>query len=158
VDEFDREMVAYFTEMGRMQGMDESYLRIFAILYLEPEEITMEDLAEKTGYSMASVSNKVKLLEAAGAIQRSNKPGSKRAYLYMEKDFINIMRKQLILKQEMIIELAKERIPRLVSKYERKIKSDKDRQKLKIVEEYYRQVQKAEKIMPKIIDIINNQD
>ena len=153
--EFDKEIMEHFIETGRIQGADESFLKIFAVLYLEPEEMTMEELARKTGYSLASISNKIKFLESGGVIKKTHKPGSKRIYLYMEKDFLSIMKKQLTIKQERVIGLSKQRLPEIIKKYAGKIKTDKEKKKMRILEEHYKQVQKAEKIIPQIIDLIN---
>ncbi|MBN1792590.1 MarR family transcriptional regulator [Candidatus Woesearchaeota archaeon] len=156
LDELERDVVSYFQEVGRIQGMDESFLKIFAILYLEPEPITMEELAEKTEYSPASISNKMKQLEPAGIIKKTTKPGSKRIYVSMEKDFLAILKKQVILKQEFIITVAKQRIPEIIKRHEAKARNEADKQRIRSLQEYYEQVKKAEKLLPKIIDLFNN--
>jgi len=156
MEELDREITNYFIEIGRIQGMDETYTRLFAALYLEPDEITLEDLAETTGYSMASVSTKVKLLDTLGFIRKSCRPGSKRIYIYMEKNFAELMKQQIILKHERVISLAKQKLPELIKKHEKTAKTDKDKKKLKIIENYYKDIEKADKILPKIVELLNS--
>ena len=153
---FDQEIAEYFAEASKMQGFDESMGKIVSILFTEPEEITLEDLAEKTGYSLASVSNKVKLLAGMSFVRKESRPGSKRIYVHMDKDFIQVLKKHLTIKQEMLISLAKKRLPEIIGKYSESAKTDKDRQKIKIIEDYYKQVLKAEKIIAKVIELINN--
>ena len=43
MSEFEKDMVEYFTIAGRMQGGDESFMRIFSTLSLEPEEIVLSN-------------------------------------------------------------------------------------------------------------------
>ena len=85
MEELNKEIMALFQEMGRGQGLNDDLLMIiFSTLYLEPEPIAMEELAKKTGYSLASISNKTKLLEPIMDITRTRNPGSKK-YIYTWK-------------------------------------------------------------------------
>jgi DNA-binding transcriptional regulator GbsR (MarR family) len=155
MDEFDKEFTEYFMEVGEAQGLDESMIKIISVLFLEPDEISMNDLAKKTGYSLASISNKIKLLEPARIIRRLKRPGTKKVFLYMEKDFIEIMKKQLLVKHESMIKIAKERLPSIIKKYHGKMKTDAQKKKLKIVEDYYRQIERADIIIHQILALLN---
>lgn len=145
----DKEFIEIYKEIGRGQGIDESFLAIFARLYIEPEEIAMEDLAKETGYSLASVCNKIKMFGDILPLKKFRKPGSKKVYLYMEKDMMGMVKQALILKQEHCIRIIKERLPKILREYKTKVKSERDKQKLKILENYYSQMLKFEIILEK---------
>ena len=157
MEELNKEIMALFQEMGRGQGLNDDLLMIiFSTLYLEPEPIAMEELAKKTGYSLASISNKTKLLEPIMDITRTRNPGSKKIYLYMEKNILNIWKDALLKKEEHVINKVKEKLPTILKEYKSKAKTEKDKKKLKIMENYYNQVLIFGKIIKKIINEFND--
>lgn len=145
MQEFEQRFTEMIQRMAALQGMDELTGHIFALLYLEPKEIAMDDLAKNTGYSLASISNKIKFLESAGLIKKSKKPGSKKIYLSMEKDMLKIMRKGIEKKQKFVINTVKTEVPDILK--QAKPKSDLDKKKLTIIQNYYDHVMKFEKIL-----------
>lgn len=155
LDEIDKEFIEFYQTASRVQGADASLGTILAVLYLEPEEISMEDLAKKTGYSLASISNKIKMFEPAGFVKRIRKPGTKKVYLRAEKDVLEMMKKGLTMKQELVINLAKDRIPKIISKYKDKKLSEEQKKKLKIIDEYYKQMLKFEIIINEMLKKID---
>ncbi len=150
--ELDNKIIDLFQEMARGQGMADSLLVIiFAKLYLEPEPIAMEDLAKETGYSLASICNKVNMLAGSMQIKKIRKPGTKKIYLYMEKDFLKIWKEALIKKEKYVIKRAKEKLPPLIKEYKDKARSGIEKEKLKNLENYLNQILKLEKVINKMI-------
>ena len=75
MEQLNNKIVELFQEMGRGQGMTDSLIMdLFARLYMSPEPVAMEDLAKQTGYSLASVSNKIKMLAPMMQIKKTRKP------------------------------------------------------------------------------------
>ena len=147
----DKEIIEFYRTAGRMQGIDDSLATILGTLYLEPGEMSMEELAKKTGYSLASISNKIKMLEPSGIIRRVRKPGTKKIFLYAEKDIMRIMKKTLVMKQESVVKLAKERIPFIIRKYKNKKLTEEQKNKLMIIENYYKGILRFEGIIKEIL-------
>ncbi len=148
MEELNNKIISLFKEMGRGQGLDDNLLmEIFARLYIEPEPIAMDELTKITGYSLASISNKIKMLCPMMEIKRIKKPGSKKIYIYMEKDFLAIWKNALIKKEEFVIKKAKEKIPEIIKEYKKKAKTEKDKKKIDIINKYYKQMLKFEKII-----------
>lgn len=154
-NELDKEFIEFYQTIGRLQGIDTPLSTIVAVLYLEPKEISMEDLAKKTGYSLASISNKIKMLEPIGFVKRIRKPGTKKVFLYMDKNFLNIWKKSLIMKQESVINLAKEKIPEIIKKHKGKKLSEEQKNKLKLLENYYNQMKKFEIVVQEMLKKLN---
>ncbi|MBW3000619.1 hypothetical protein KY341_01950 [Candidatus Woesearchaeota archaeon] len=151
MDPLEQEMLYFYRTAGRLQGVDDSLCTILGVLFLEPREIPMDELARKTGYSLASICNKIRIFEPAGLVKRIRKPGTKKVYLIAEKDVLKILRRGLILKQESVIKLAKERIPIILEKYKDKKLTQEQREKLKIIENYYKGMLKFEEIIKEIL-------
>ena len=147
MDEIDKDFIDMYQGFGTAMGLDNLFVTLFAKLYIEPEAVAMEELAKETGYSLASICNKVKMLESMGIVKRTRKPGSKKIFLFTEKDFIKITKEHLMKKEEYCIKLVKERMPDLIRKYKGKLKSSKEKRKLKILEDYYNQIVKFEKLI-----------
>ncbi len=148
------EFIELMTENCRMNGLDELSSELIAILYAEPGEISLEELSKRTHYSLSAVCTAAKLIERIGLIKRTRKPGSRKAYFYMEKDLtvfsLDLMKK----KYEKIIIPTKQKLPSIIEKY-KKEKSEKSRQELRIVENYYKEVLASEEIIKNIIEIVN---
>lgn len=156
MNEIDKKFIDVYKEIGQGQGQDGLLLTIFAKLYIEPEEVAMDDLAKETGYSLASISNKIKMLGSMWPIKKNRKPGSKKIFLYIEKDFIKIMRDVLFKKEQYGIRVVKEKLPIIINEYKNKVKSDKDKKKVKILEDYYKQIIKCEAVIHEMIKKFDN--
>jgi DNA-binding transcriptional regulator GbsR (MarR family) len=75
-------------EVGRKMGGNTLTAKVYTELFLEPSPISLEELSEKTGYSLASVSNAVRILQDVKKIRRIKHPGSKKVYVELEKDIV----------------------------------------------------------------------
>jgi DNA-binding transcriptional regulator GbsR (MarR family) len=144
----EKEFVDVLEESGRMQGLDILLTSIYARLQIEPNDMAMDDLAKETGYSLASISSKVKLLETCGMIVRVKKPGTKKVFLSAEKDILEVWKQQLMRKERMVIRIVKEKLPPIIEKYKGK-KNQKD--KLALVENYYLQILTLEKVLKEMV-------
>ncbi len=148
-DELDKEAIDFFTEICSPYGFDLLSSKIFAILYLEPREMTMEELAEKTGYSPASICNTMKTIQKTGFLKEIHKPKTKKLYFTIEKDFSKHLKKMVDMIRKTKIEPAKDRLPQLILNFKTEIKKSKDLssiKKLDIIEKYYKQILNMEKI------------
>lgn len=152
MEELNKKVIELYQEMARGQGLTDSLMiEIFARLYISPEPVAMDDLAKETGYSLASISNKVKAIAIPLQIKRIRKPGTKKLFLYMEKDIMKIFKDALLKKEEFVVNITKEKLPKIIKEYKDKAKSGKDKEKLKIIESYYEQILKFETILGKIL-------
>ncbi|MFH0869838.1 MAG: winged helix-turn-helix transcriptional regulator [archaeon] len=151
MSELEKESVEFFTQNLRIKGLDESLSRITATLFLEPGEISMEELAEKTGYSLATISTRINLLDQTGFIKKSHKPGSKKILLCMEKDILSSLKDSMIARPLKIIAHVKEKLPAILEKHRGKAKSEEDKKRLKILDDYYKQVLRMEFIINEVM-------
>ncbi|MBT4460949.1 hypothetical protein HN789_07715 [archaeon] len=155
MESIESEFTKFCITSGKGYGLDSLSSKLFSIIYLESSEIALDQLAKITGYSLASVSNKMRLLESFGMVQRIKKPGSKKVFYYMEKDVIKLtkMHFEKIIQAE--IEPAKQMMPELITKFKTKKLNKKDKTKLGIIKNYYKQMLGVEEIM---IDMIQKLD
>ena len=152
MDHIEEIFVGLIKQVSATSGMDDLTTSVFGILYLEPTEVAMDEVAKRTGYSLASISNKIKMLEAAGIVTRVSKPGTKKVFLYAEKDMFKITKNILLRKQKYCINATKEGLPSVINEVKSKIKSQKDKDRLKIIENYQKQVLKSEQLINEMLE------
>ncbi|MEY7847747.1 GbsR/MarR family transcriptional regulator [Natrarchaeobius sp. A-rgal3] len=90
-DEFEQARDAIVDAMAQaaeVYGINQSYGRLYGILYLSPEPCSLDDLVEESGYAKSTVSSAMKALERYYLVSRHSKPGEgKRVYFTAETDF-----------------------------------------------------------------------
>ncbi|MBM3200077.1 hypothetical protein FJZ53_03995 [Candidatus Woesearchaeota archaeon] len=150
MEKIDQEFVELMKHLVKIQGADDLTALITAKVFLEPSEVAMDDIAKDTGYSLASISNKTKLFEQAGIFKRVTKPGTKKVFFYMEKD-VSKMIMNMFLTKVQVITIAKNKLPDIIKKYKAQSKTEKDKQKLKIIEHYYNDILKFDTIIQEFI-------
>lgn len=147
----EKDVIKLFENIGRGYGMDPLISNIVSIIYLEPEPISLDKIAKRTGYSLSSISNKIKQIELFTPITRIRKPGSKKVYLYMEKEMFKVLKTQIQKHREIKIVPLKTSLPNIIKNYKKQAKTEKDNKKVKILEQYYRDVKKFDAIMSRMI-------
>lgn len=87
MDSIDKAFIKFYREVGNANGMDELTSTLFARLFIEPDVIAMNELAEETGYSLASISNKIKFLEVSGYVVRKKNRVPKKCIFMAAKKY-----------------------------------------------------------------------
>jgi len=105
------------TGIGGANGLDALSSWLMARLYIEPGEMAMAALAEEAGYSLASVSNKCRMLERAGCIVKRTRPGTRKVYVYAHKDLIGTFMRQLEQIRHTQTLVVKKEIPSMIGRY-----------------------------------------
>lgn len=153
--EIERDFVSVLQKAGMAEGMDPFITKLFAISYISPKDLSLDEIAEKTGYSLASISNKMKILRNIGLIKKIRKPGSKKIYVKVEKNILKMHRDMMILKESTSLKHAKELLPSIIMKYKDKKLSKTDKEKLKNIEKYNKQILISDELIKKIIVLFN---
>ncbi len=151
MEELDKDVMGFLSTLMKSYGLNDLPAKVTGALYIETEDVSMDYVARKTGYSLASISNTMKMLETMGVVQRIKKPGTKKVFFYMEKDLIRLNVMKINAMQNNFIKPAKETLPRIIKKYKNKVKDNKSKQKLRIIENYYTQLLQFEGILGEFI-------
>ncbi len=162
MNNLEKKFTDFIQKAGAAQGINDGlFLNLFALLYLEPKEISMDELAEKTGYSLASVSNKVKQIELwfgnMADLRRINKPGTRKIYLYLEKDFdpVKMIKDALYRKYKYAIKAAKSELPGMIEEG-KKSSSNKVKEQTKNLEKYYNRMNELERVIGKLLECMDD--
>ncbi len=149
-DNLDKEFQEFFFQISTGMGHEGVISKIIGIMFLEPKEISLEELAKKTGYSLSAVSTAMKLFENWNTVKRIKKPGSRKKYFYMEKDLKKLVKGKFKKMREVYFSPAKTKLPVLIEKYRTKLKNSKDdysNKKLNILKNYHAQIIVMDKLM-----------
>jgi DNA-binding transcriptional regulator GbsR (MarR family) len=145
----EKEFIDFYAQMGHAFGMGDLLMKIFGLLYLEPKEMAMEDIAKKTGYSLATISNAMKTLEVSGIVQRKSKPKTRKIFFHIDKNLLRMNIRKLQVANDLMVKPAKTQIPPMIEKYKNKVKSERSKEQLKLIKSYYHQMIEFEQIMKK---------
>ena len=143
------EFIKLIEGAGLIKGRDALSSSLQAILYAEPEELSLEELAERSGYSLSAVSTAMKYLTPSGKIQRIKKPGSRKAYFYMEKDMLTISAKMMENLNRFTASMRK-KLPEIRERYRKEKPEAKG--EIEIIENYQKQMQIIEEIFEDIVN------
>ena len=150
----EKEFITFMEKMCQMAGLDQLSSKIIALVYISPEDMAMDEIAKKTGYSLPSISLKANMLAQFGIISKTRKPNSKKYYLHMEKNIIDATINQLVRKQQNQLNYAKSELPEILEKFRQEAKSEEDKKKLVVVEKYHGQVMRFDSIISEMIDML----
>ncbi|MBR9690431.1 hypothetical protein GOV08_01980 [Candidatus Woesearchaeota archaeon] len=149
---FEQEFLNFLEGIYKSLGFDSLSAKLYSQLFIEPEEIAMEDLSKRTGYSLASISNKMNLMEGIGVAKRIKKPGTKKVFYYVDKDLINIQKNKMKIVTEKMIDPAKKMLPKITELKEKEKLDKREKEKLTIIQNYYTQMIKLEKALKAFIE------
>ena len=71
----EAEVIGLFVQLSRLFGQPRSYAEIYAVLFMSPQPMTMDELIERLGISKGSASQGLSFLRKSGAIKPVLIPG-----------------------------------------------------------------------------------
>ena len=75
----EAEVIGLFVQLSRIIGVPRSYADLYALLFLSPRPLTMEEIIQRLGISKGSASQGLNFLRKAGAIRVHQLPGRRAA-------------------------------------------------------------------------------
>lgn len=89
----NRQFVSHFGEMGSRWGINRTVGQIYALLFLSPEPLNADQIAETLEFSRSNVSMGLKELQAWRLVQLRHLPGDRREYFEAPQDVWEIFRR-----------------------------------------------------------------
>jgi HTH-type transcriptional regulator, glycine betaine synthesis regulator len=75
----EAEVIGLFVQLSRIIGLPRSYAELYALLFLSPRPLTMDEMIQRLGISKGSASQGLSFLRKAGAIRVLHLPGRRAA-------------------------------------------------------------------------------
>jgi DNA-binding transcriptional regulator GbsR (MarR family) len=131
-----------FSSIASAMGYSEVHGRIISVLLVEDAQLSLQELSKKTGYSSASVSISLDMLEIVGVVRKMKNAGDRKLYVKLEGDMLDALRKAFLFK------LQKE-IMSIQNEFEKYKKQD-DRKTKKIVSVLEKEVKRFEEYLDRL--------
>ena len=80
------------SQISRFWGFPKGMGAIFAVLYLSPTSLSLDEIVKETGLTKGAVSTEVRVLARMGLVHRSTKLGDRKDYYSAESDFYAAIR------------------------------------------------------------------
>lgn len=146
----EEEVVQAFERSAELYGMSPSYGRIYGVLYFSEEDVTLDELSDKSGFAKSTVSNSMNDLENLMLVERiPSKDSTRKVYFRAREDFEEIMQDLIEKKFQKEAELMLEAIESSKSKVDSSKQPEKYR-KLKNLEKMYSKGQKYMNLFTKL--------
>lgn len=134
-------------------GLDELSSRLLAILYSEPDSLTLEEMSEITGYSFSAISASMKFLSGVGLVDKTKKAGSKKLYFSVQRDMLAMSVTAIKAKNECMVVPALRDLPSIIEKC--KNSDDESAEKtVKIMEQYHQQMIASDFIFKNLLELV----
>jgi len=106
------------SQISRFWGFPKGMGAIFAVLYLSPAPLPLDEIVQQTGLTKGAVSTEVRKLARMGLVHRSSKLGDRKDYYEAESDFYAAIRSILKERQNSEFERAIRTVAETLEKIE----------------------------------------
>jgi DNA-binding transcriptional regulator GbsR (MarR family) len=80
------------SQISRFWGFPKGMGAIFAVLYLSPAPLPLDDIVAETGLTKGAISTEIRALARMGLVHRSTKLGDRKDYYAAESDFYSAIK------------------------------------------------------------------
>ena len=80
------------SQISRFWGFPKGMGAIFAVIYLSPTPLSLDEIVEETGLTKGAISTEIRALARMGLVHRSSKLGDRKDYYEAETDFYATIR------------------------------------------------------------------
>lgn len=144
IKSLDGELEKLLLKTGNEYNHPKILQKMMFMLLISDKEVSMEELAKGTGYSLATLSNTIKHAEKMNMIERIPHPKTKRVYVKTKYNFYNLI-KNTLKKQYENFTPKVSKINEIEGKY-KKIKSNEIHKRIKLINDVKKLNNKIKKI------------
>ena len=87
LDNIKKDFTEGLSQISRFWGFPKGMGAIFAVLYLSPTPLSLDEIVQETGLTKGAVSTEVRALARMGLVHRSTRLGDRKDYYEAEDDF-----------------------------------------------------------------------
>lgn len=87
-----KEFTEGLSQISRFWGFPKGMGAIFAVLYLSPTALSLDEIVQETGLTKGAISTEIRALARMGLVHRSSKLGDRKDYYSAESDFYAAIR------------------------------------------------------------------
>ncbi len=106
------------SQISRFWGFPRGMGAIFAVLYLSPSPLSLDEIVEQTGLTKGAISTEVRVLARLGLVRRSSRLADRKDYYEAETDFYKSIRSILKERQNSEFDSAVQSVRETLEKLE----------------------------------------
>ena len=118
LSQIKQDFVEGLSQISRFWGFPKGMGAIFAVLYLSPNPLPLDDIVAQTGLTKGAISTEVRALARLGLVHRSSKLADRKDYYEAETDFYKSIRTILKERQNTEFERAVATVQETLGKLE----------------------------------------
>jgi DNA-binding transcriptional regulator GbsR (MarR family) len=92
INQIKQDFTEGLSQISRFWGFPKGMGAIFAVLYLSPDPLPLDEIVTQTGLTKGAVSTEVRALARLGLVHRSSKLADRKDYYEAETDFYKSIR------------------------------------------------------------------
>ena len=92
ITQIKQDFIEGLSGISQFWGLPKGMGAIFAVLYLAPNPLSLDEIVEQSGLTKGSISTSVRSLSRMGLVHRSTKLGDRKDYYAAETDFYRSIR------------------------------------------------------------------
>jgi DNA-binding transcriptional regulator GbsR (MarR family) len=87
LNKIKKDLAEGLSQISRFWGFPKGMGAIFAVLYLSPAALSLDEIVAETGLTKGAISTEIRALARMGLVHRSSKLGDRKDYYAAETDF-----------------------------------------------------------------------
>ena len=92
ISKIKQDFTESLSQISRFWGFPKGMGAIFAVLYLSPLPLSLDEIVERTGLTKGAISTEIRALARMGLVHRSSRLGDRKDYYEAEADFYAAIR------------------------------------------------------------------
>ena len=92
LDQIKQNFTEGLSQISRFWGFPKGMGAIFAVLYLSPTPLSLDEIVQETSLTKGAISTEIRALARMGLVHRSSKLGDRKDYYEAEADFYAAIR------------------------------------------------------------------
>jgi DNA-binding transcriptional regulator GbsR (MarR family) len=96
--EIENEIYSTFSDIASSLGYSEVHGRIIGALLVAGGELSLDELAKKTGYSLSTISLSLEMLTLLDIIRKLKVPGDRKLYIKLQGSLMEGLKNAIVLK------------------------------------------------------------
>jgi DNA-binding transcriptional regulator GbsR (MarR family) len=152
IENIEEDIYSSFASIASTIGYSEIHGRTIAALIVSGKKLSLQELSERTGYSISTLSLSLDLLEFFGMIKKIKNAGDRKLYLELQGNLLEGLKRAFTVKLQKSVTDSLNKF----SLYKEDLKSSKDKDKtrvtnaLNILEKEIRRLDKYINLLAKI--------
>lgn len=98
IEQIEKKIFSTFGEVASAIGYSPLHGQIIAVLLVKGKPMSLQDIAQETGYSSSMISLSLDLLEVLGVVKTIKKAGDRKLYVELSGDLLESLKNAILVK------------------------------------------------------------